>query len=138
MRDRGGADSVSDAFRTVLDQHVGAEPVGIPSGIRDLVHALTERVGKLREGGMPGWDHLSPTTWRALPAEEAIKHSEDLVAAERAARLAVVAEAAAVRAFGRTGGLLTTDPEALALDHLRDVCGTDDLACNPLTPRNQS
>lgn len=28
------------------------------------------------------------------------------------------------------GGLLTTDPEALALD-VRDVCCTDDLACNP-------
>jgi D-tagatose-1,6-bisphosphate aldolase subunit GatZ/KbaZ len=35
-------------------------------------------------------------------------------------------------------GLLTTDPEALALDHVRDVCRTYALACTPQTQRNLS
>lgn len=103
-----------------------------PSEFRDLVHSITERAGLARERVVLGGDHLGPNTWRALPAEEAMKRSEDLVAAyveagftkihldctypcatdsvpltdeivaERAARLAVVAEAAAVRAFGRS------------------------------------
>ena len=35
-------------------------------------------------------------------------------------------------------GLLATDPEAPALDDVRDVRCTYDLACNPVTQRNQS
>jgi D-tagatose-1,6-bisphosphate aldolase subunit GatZ/KbaZ len=103
-----------------------------PSGFRDLVHSIAGRAGLPPEQVVLGGDHLGPNTWRALPAEEAMKRSEDLVAAyveagftkihldctypcatdsvpltdeivaERAARLAVVAEAAAVRAFGRS------------------------------------
>ncbi|HEY3437729.1 MAG TPA: D-tagatose-bisphosphate aldolase, class II, non-catalytic subunit [Actinotalea sp.] len=167
---------MSDAFRTVLDQHLAGQPVGItsvcsahplvlraaaeeatasgsallveatsnqvdqfggytgmvPSSFRDLVHSITDRVGLPREQVVLGGDHLGPNTWRALPPEEAMRRSEDLVAAyveagytkihldctypcatdpapltdeivaERAARLAVVAEAAAERAFGHS------------------------------------
>ena len=120
-----------EATSNQVDQFGGYTGM-LPSGFRDLVHSITERVGLPREQVVLGGDHLGPNTWRALPAEEAMKRSEDLVAAyveagytkihldctypcatdsvpltdeivaERAARLAVVAEAAAVRAFGRS------------------------------------
>lgn len=103
-----------------------------PADFAALVHSITERAGLPREQVVLGGDHLGPNTWRALPADEAMTRSDDLVAAyveagftkihldctypcatdtapltdevvaERAARLAVVAEAAAVRAFGRS------------------------------------
>ena len=99
-----------------------------PDGFRDLVHTLADQAGLPRERVVLGGDHLGPNVWRSLPAEQAMKHADDLVrayveagytkihldcsmacaddtlpltdqvVAERAARLAAVAEEAAGRA----------------------------------------
>jgi D-tagatose-1,6-bisphosphate aldolase subunit GatZ/KbaZ len=104
-----------------------------PADFRDLVHDIVERVGLPVERVVLGGDHLGPNTWRDLGAEEAMVRAEalvqayveagftkihldcsmacagdatplsDEVVAARAARLARVAEDAAVRAFGASG-----------------------------------
>lgn len=53
----------------------------LPTDFRDMVHAIADRVGL--DGGrvILGGDHLGPNRWRALPAEEAMRNSEVLVAA---------------------------------------------------------
>jgi len=103
-----------------------------PADFRDLVQAAADGAGLPRERLILGGDHLGPNTWRSLPADEAMSRADDLVAAYveagftkihldctyacaddalplpdevvagRAARLARVAEDAAVRAFGRS------------------------------------
>ena len=99
-----------------------------PAAFRDQVLAIAERVGLPRDQVILGGDHLGPNPWRHLPAPEAMARAEAMVAAyagagygkihldtsmgcageaaglpdevtaERAARLAAVAEAAAKRA----------------------------------------
>jgi D-tagatose-1,6-bisphosphate aldolase subunit GatZ/KbaZ len=101
-----------------------------PADFRDLVLDLAEAVGLPRDRVVLGGDHLGPNTWRDLGADEAMVRSEalvrayveagftqihldcsmactgdetpltDAVVAGRAARLARVAEDAAVAAFG--------------------------------------
>jgi D-tagatose-1,6-bisphosphate aldolase subunit GatZ/KbaZ len=103
-----------------------------PADFRDLVHGIADRAGLPRERVVLGGDHLGPNVWRKLPAEQAMARADDLVrayaeagyakihldcsmacaddrlplsdevVAQRAARLARVAEDAAVRAFGRS------------------------------------
>ncbi len=103
-----------------------------PADFRDLVFGIADRVGLPRERIVLGGDHLGPNTWRSLPADEAMSRSDDLVAeyvaagytkihldcsmacagdqlpltdevvAQRAARLAKVAEDTANREFGRS------------------------------------
>src|SRR5207248_7234747 len=95
-----------------------------PAGFVDLVHGIAERVSFPRSEIVLGGDHLGPSPWRRLPSEEALAKAEAMVAAyveagfakihldtsmgcrdepdyvpgelaaERAARLAVVAERA--------------------------------------------
>lgn len=99
-----------------------------PAMFRDHVHALAGRIGLPREKIILGGDHLGPNPWRHLPPDEALRRAEAMVAAyagagfeklhldtsmgcagepaalpdaataERAGRLARVAEAVAARA----------------------------------------
>lgn len=99
-----------------------------PAQFRDLVHRIATEQGLPRERVVLGGDHLGPNRWRALPADEAMTKADALVAAyaaagyvkihldcsmacaddttpltdavvaERAARLAAVADEAAARA----------------------------------------
>ncbi|HEX5333436.1 MAG TPA: D-tagatose-bisphosphate aldolase, class II, non-catalytic subunit [Cellulomonas sp.] len=101
-----------------------------PADFRDLVHGIADRRGLPRRRVVLGGDHLGPNTWRQLGPEEAMNRAEALVeayvaagftkihldcsmpcagdpspltddlVAERAARLARVAEATAVREHG--------------------------------------
>lgn len=103
-----------------------------PADFRDLVHGIADAAGLPRERVVLGGDHLGPNVWHSLPAEEAMAHADDLVrayveagytkihldcsmacagdtlpltdevVAQRAARLAAVAERAALDTFGRS------------------------------------
>jgi len=96
-----------------------------PAAFRDQVHDIADNVGFPWQQMILGGDHLGPNPWRHLPSENALaraeamvaayvaagyekihidtsmgcqgepEHLPDAVTAERAARLAVVAEAAA-------------------------------------------
>ncbi len=118
-----------EATSNQVDQDGGYTGL-VPAQFRDLVLDLADRAGLPRGRVILGGDHLGPNTWRGLGAVEAMARSEVLVStyveagftkihldcsmacaeddlpltddvvAERAARLARVAEAAAVRAFG--------------------------------------
>lgn len=108
--------------------HQGGYTGLTPASFRDFVYDIAEKVSFPREQILLGGDHLGPNPWRDLPVEEAMREAElmvhayveagfekihldtsmgcrnedDYVApevtAERAAELAVVAEAAAARA----------------------------------------
>ncbi len=101
-----------------------------PAGFRDFVTGIAGQVGFDTSRLILGGDHLGPNPWKALPAEEALRKAEtmidayaragftklhldtsmgcrgeaaalpDEVTAQRAARLAGVAEAAAAAAGG--------------------------------------
>ncbi len=103
-----------------------------PADFRDLVHGIADRAGLPRERIVLGGDHLGPNVWQSLPAEQAMSRADDLVrayveagytkihldcsmacaddrlpltdelVAQRATRLARVAEEAATRTFGRS------------------------------------
>jgi D-tagatose-1,6-bisphosphate aldolase subunit GatZ/KbaZ len=107
--------------------HLGGYTGMTPENFRDAVHALAARVGLPADEVVLGGDHLGPNPWKNLPAEEALRRSEAMVAAyveagfakihldtsmacaddvvplpkeliaARAARLAAVAEAAAAK-----------------------------------------
>lgn len=126
-----------------------------PADFRGFVEAIADAAGFPRARLILGGDHLGPNPWRGLPAEAAMRHAEtmvaayveagfgkihldasmgclgepdavgDAVAAERAARLAASAEAAARRS-GKPlplyiiGTEVPTPGGALeALDHVR-------------------
>jgi D-tagatose-1,6-bisphosphate aldolase subunit GatZ/KbaZ len=101
-----------------------------PADFRDLVHDIADRYGLSRDRVILGGDHLGPNSWRSLQPHQAMDHAASLVdayvtagftkihldcsmscagdpatltdelLAERAARLAKVAEDAAVRMHG--------------------------------------
>jgi len=105
--------------------HEGGYTGLTPTAFRDQVHRIADEVGLPRQQIVLGGDHLGPNPWRHLPTEAALAQAETMVAAyvaagyekihidtsmgcqgepdhlpdavtaERAARLAVVAEAAA-------------------------------------------
>ena len=105
--------------------HQGGYTGLTPADFRDMVHAIAQRVGFPVDRVILGGDHLGPTPWRRLPAERAMAEAETMVAAyvaagykkihldtsmgcrgepdhlgdaltaERAARLALIAEQAA-------------------------------------------
>lgn len=102
--------------------HQGGYTGMTPADFRDFVMGIAERVGCPAERIILGGDHLGPNPWKTLPAEEAMAEAEimveaylragflkihldtsmgcagepaalaDALVAERAARLAVVAE----------------------------------------------
>jgi D-tagatose-1,6-bisphosphate aldolase subunit GatZ/KbaZ len=124
-----GSVLVVEATSNQVDQFGGYTGLR-PADFRDLVLDVAERIGLPRDQVVLGGDHLGPNTWRHLGAEEAMRRSEalvrayveagftkihldcsmacagdatpltDAVVAGRAARLARVAEDAAVAAFG--------------------------------------
>lgn len=125
-----------------------------PADFRDMVFAIADRVGLARDRIILGGDHLGPNPWKDLEAEEALQRAEAMVeafvaagyvklhldtsigcageplaladgdTAARAARLARVAEDAAVRAgtpapFYIIGTEVPTPGGALeAIDHM--------------------
>ena len=118
-----------EATSNQVDQFGGYTGM-LPADFRDLVLDIADDAGLPRDRVILGGDHLGPNVWRALPAEQAMARADDLVrayveagytkihldcsmacaddtlpltdevVAERAARLAAVAEEAATRAFG--------------------------------------
>ncbi|WP_421295491.1 tagatose-bisphosphate aldolase subunit KbaZ [Aeromonas sp. 604534] len=102
-----------------------------PADFRERLYQLADRCGVEREMVILGGDHLGPNRWQGLSASEAMAHAETLIAtyvaagfkkihldcsmacsddllslsdevvAERAARLAVVAERTCYEKFGR-------------------------------------
>ncbi|MES2294865.1 MAG: class II D-tagatose-bisphosphate aldolase, non-catalytic subunit [Pseudomonadota bacterium] len=100
-----------------------------PAGFRDFVKGLTARAHLPQDRLILGGDHLGPHVWRKLPAEEAMRRAEEMIAqyaeagfskihldtsmpcsgdpeilpdetiARRAARLAEIAEASQTRPF---------------------------------------
>jgi D-tagatose-1,6-bisphosphate aldolase subunit GatZ/KbaZ len=103
-----------------------------PADFRDLVRGIADRAGLPRGRVVLGGDHLGPNVWQSLPAEQAMSRADDLVrayvaagytkihldcsmacaddrlpltddaVAQRAARLAQVAEDTATRTSGRS------------------------------------
>ena len=56
-----------------------------PAGFRGFVEAIAGEVGFPLDGLILGGDHLGPNPWKALPAEDAMRRAETMVAAYVAA-----------------------------------------------------
>src|SRR3954451_6014349 len=52
-----------------------------PADFRDLVHGIADAAGFPRERVILGGDHLGPNRWQREPADVAMAHAEDLIAA---------------------------------------------------------
>jgi len=59
-----------------------------PSGFRDFVHGIADRVGVPRRQVVLGGDHLGPNPWKHLPAADALARAEAMVAAYASAGFA--------------------------------------------------
>ncbi|WP_227425404.1 D-tagatose-bisphosphate aldolase, class II, non-catalytic subunit [Pengzhenrongella sicca] len=124
-----GGSVLVEATSNQVDQFGGYTGMR-PEDFRDLVYAIADRVGLPRARVVLGGDHLGPNTWRGLGAEAAMDRADGLVAAYvaagfskihldcsmacagdsepltddvvagRAARLASIGEATALREFG--------------------------------------
>ena len=51
-----------------------------PADFREFVHAITDRAGLPRARLVLGGDHLGPHVWRKLPAEDAMARAETMIA----------------------------------------------------------
>jgi D-tagatose-bisphosphate aldolase class II non-catalytic subunit len=119
--------------------HQGGYTGLTPAAFRDEVQGIADRVELPREKIVFGGDHLGPSPWRRLPAEKAMEEAAkmvaayvaagyekihldtsmgcqdepeqvgDLIAAERAAKLAVVAEGAAAARGYRPSYVIGTE-----------------------------
>ena len=119
--------------------HLGGYTGMTPAAFRDEVHRIADRAGFSRQRIVLGGDHLGPSPWRRLPAEKAMgeaatmvasyvaagyekihldtsmgcqgepEHVGDLIAAERAAQLAVVAEGVATAHDYKPGYVIGTE-----------------------------
>ena len=65
--------------------HQGGYTGLTPSAFRDMVHGIAQKVGYPAERIILGGDHLGPSPWRRLPAEAALAEAETMVAAYAAA-----------------------------------------------------
>ena len=52
----------------------------VPTGFRDFVHGIADKVGFPRDRLALGGDHLGPNPWTGLPAEDAMTNAEVMVA----------------------------------------------------------
>jgi D-tagatose-1,6-bisphosphate aldolase subunit GatZ/KbaZ len=125
-----------------------------PADFRDLVHEIADRHGLPRGRVILGGDHLGPNTWRLLGPDEAMDRADALVeayvlagftkihldcsmpcsgdpspltddiVAERAARLAKVAEAAASRDHGVSELLYVVGTEVPVPGGAHETIGT--------------
>jgi D-tagatose-1,6-bisphosphate aldolase subunit GatZ/KbaZ len=124
-----GTGLLVEATSNQVDQFGGYTGM-MPADFRDLVYTIADRQGLPRQSVILGGDHLGPNTWRHLGPDSAMERAADLVrayvaagftkihldcsmscagdpspltddiVAERAARLAAVAEDTAVRERG--------------------------------------
>ena len=124
-----GTGLLVEATSNQVDQFGGYTGM-MPADFRDLVYTIADRQGLPRTSVVLGGDHLGPNTWRHLGPEAAMERAADLVrayvaagftkihldcsmscagdpspltddiVAERAARLAAVAEDTAIRERG--------------------------------------
>lgn len=124
-----GTGLLVEATSNQVDQFGGYTGM-MPADFRDLVYTIADRQGLPRQSVVLGGDHLGPNTWRHLGPDAAMERAADLVrayvaagftkihldcsmscagdpspltddiVAERAARLAAVAEDTAVRERG--------------------------------------
>jgi D-tagatose-1,6-bisphosphate aldolase subunit GatZ/KbaZ len=78
-RDTGGHVLV-EATSNQVDQTGGYTGMR-PGDFRELVHGIAGRCGLPLDRVVLGGDHLGPNRWRSLPAEQAMRHAEVLVAA---------------------------------------------------------
>jgi D-tagatose-1,6-bisphosphate aldolase subunit GatZ/KbaZ len=138
-RDNGTAVLI-EATSNQVDQFGGYTGMR-PADFRDLVHGMVDRCGLPRDRLVLGGDHLGPNAWRQLDPDEAMNradgqveayvaagftkihldcsmpcagdpsHLTDDLAAERAARLAKVAEDTAVRRHGASNLLYVVGTE---------------------------
>ena len=149
-----GTTALIEATCNQVNQHGGYTGM-TPAGFRDFVHGIARDVGVPVGRIILGGDHLGPNPWKSLPPEAAMAEAETMVeafvqagflklhldtsmgcagepvaladqlTAERAARLAAVAERAAARAGTRPyyvigtevptpGGALEAAPETVA------------------------
>ncbi|MGA3215311.1 MAG: D-tagatose-bisphosphate aldolase, class II, non-catalytic subunit [Acidimicrobiales bacterium] len=65
--------------------HQGGYTGLTPAAFRDQVHAIADEVGFPRRQIILGGDHLGPNPWRHLPPEAALAQAEEMVAAYVAA-----------------------------------------------------
>ncbi|MGR5134783.1 D-tagatose-bisphosphate aldolase, class II, non-catalytic subunit [Vibrio alfacsensis] len=123
-----------EATSNQVDQFGGYTGM-LPADFRDFVLGLAEQHGFATENLILGGDHLGPNRWQGEPADEAMAKADvlietyvaagftkihldcsmscagdpipltDEIVAARAARLAVIAEATAVKHFGSAEGL---------------------------------
>ena len=126
-----------------------------PADFREVVLGIAREHGLPGRRIVLGGDHLGPNRWRKLPAEEAMTRADDLVeayvaagftkihldcsmpcaddptplgdevVAERALRLARVAEEAATRVHGKSHGKIHGDSENQSAGNLLYVIGTE-------------
>ncbi len=84
---RGLAEAVPVLIEATCNQvnHEGGYTGMTPADFRRFVEEIAERVGFPRNQLILGGDHLGPNPWKSLPAEEALKRAEAMVAAYVAA-----------------------------------------------------
>jgi D-tagatose-bisphosphate aldolase class II non-catalytic subunit len=133
-----GVAALIEATCNQVNQHGGYTGM-TPAGFRDFVHGVARDVGFPTDRIILGGDHLGPNPWKSLPAEAAMAEAETMVeafvqagflklhldtsmgcagepvaladhlTAERAARLAAVAERAAAKAGTRPYYIIGTE-----------------------------
>jgi D-tagatose 6-phosphate 4-epimerase len=133
-----GTTALIEATCNQVNQHGGYTGM-TPAGFRDFVHGIARDVGMATDRIILGGDHLGPNPWKSLPAEAALAEAEamveafvqagflklhldtsmgcagepvalaDQLTAERAARLAAVAERAAAKAGTRPYYIIGTE-----------------------------
>jgi D-tagatose-bisphosphate aldolase class II non-catalytic subunit len=133
-----GSTALIEATCNQVNQHGGYTGM-TPADFRDFVHAIARDLDVPADRIILGGDHLGPNPWKALPAETAMAEAEamveafvlagflklhldtsmgcagepaalaDQLTAERAARLAAVAERAAAKAGTRPYYIIGTE-----------------------------
>lgn len=69
-----------EATSNQVDQYGGYTGMQ-PRDFRDLAHGIAADAGLPVDRIVLGGDHLGPNRWRALPAEQAMNHADDLIRA---------------------------------------------------------
>jgi D-tagatose-1,6-bisphosphate aldolase subunit GatZ/KbaZ len=75
-----GSHVLIEATSNQVDQFGGYTGLR-PADFRDLVHGIADAAGFPRERVVLGGDHLGPNRWQREPADVAMAHAEDLIAA---------------------------------------------------------
>ncbi len=75
-----GSHVLIEATSNQVDQFGGYTGLR-PADFRDLVHGIADAAGFPRERVVLGGDHLGPNRWQGEPADVAMAHAEDLIAA---------------------------------------------------------